>query len=146
MSEVEFTSELMILVRSGISDNNKATIDSAYKELDDTFPNSSEAAKRVRHVLKVMDDNFRESSAGVLESKGIAYPLFAAIYDFGFDLKSPLTVKRPRAVPKAKLAEMLGRAERILNDSAPKKVLLAAEARSSQAKNRRELTTYLKSS
>lgn len=144
MSEVEFTSELLILVMKGICDNNKLVIDRAYQEYDDTFPNKNEVLKRVRFIIETMNTNFLKYAPDVLKSKALTYATFAALYDMSFGMQSKLTQAKARTISSTKLKQIATLAGQLLDGKGPKGVLLALEARSSQAKNRRTLSEYIK--
>lgn len=142
MDEVEFTSELFILAMQGINDNKKSIIDNVYQSFDEEFKGSAELEKRFRHVLALLDKHI---PADLLRTKAIVYPLIAAIYDHCFGLESSLTAKKPKQIKNKAVKEKGVLAKRLLDQKAPKKVLLAFEARTSQAKNRRTLMNYFSS-
>ncbi|MGV3483426.1 MAG: DUF262 domain-containing protein [Planctomycetaceae bacterium] len=144
MSEVEFTSELFILVIRGINQNSKAVIDKAYNEFDEQFPEKSEVVKRVRTVLDLMHSNIASDEPGVLSSKALSYGIFACLYDSAFGLQSNLKATKARPVGKSEILAVEARAKKLLAGKGPKDAELALEARSSNAKNRRILFEYLK--
>ncbi len=144
MKEVEFTSELMILVIKGIQSNTKRIIDSHYRDLEEEFKGRGIVTRRVRYVLKVMNDHFHAPEFGALSVKGIVYPLFASLYHLSYGLNAPLTSAKPHSISKKKISEVIARTSHILNESAPDNVLRAFDARSSQSDNRKVITKYLK--
>jgi hypothetical protein len=145
MLEVEFTSELMIFAIMGVTDNNSRVIDASYRQYDDDFPGKSEIIKRLRGTITIIDESYRSRMPELLRSKAIVYAIFATVYDLLFGIGSKLSPKKAGSVSKPKLETIGSRARLILNQKAPKSVLLAFEARSSQAKNRRILVEYLSS-
>jgi len=145
MDEVEFTSELFILAMNGISDNKKSLIDKTYEEFDEEFKGYLELEKRFRHILSLLDENLSGVRADLLKTKAIVYPLTAAIYEHCYGLGSSLVSAKPKQLSKKAVKVKGVLAEQLLDQKAPKRVLLAFEARTSQAKNRRVLTKYFSS-
>lgn len=143
MAEVEFTSELLIFILNGVSDNKKSVIDLAYITYDTSFPKYRELAKRLRHVLDLLDTNLANSYPEVLSSKALVYPLFASIYDKCFGIGCSLSVSSARKITKSAVTQMAERGVRLLDGKAPRATQIAMEARTSQAKNRRIITKYL---
>ena len=142
MNEVEFTSELMILIIEGVSSNSKKVIDSAYGKFDSDFLNQDEVVKRVRHVLELLQ-NYTEGNREFYASKTYFYPIFAAFYNAAFGLNSNLAKAKPKTVSKTKANAIFERAQNIIEANAPKSVLVAVEARVSQANSRQAIIDYL---
>ena len=95
-------------------------------------------------MLDLLHESIGSGEAGeVLGSKALVYPLFAAVYDLSFDLKSNLTKKTAAKISKAKISELGERALKALDGRAPKRIQVAVEARASQSKNRRSIVKYL---
>ena len=142
MNEVEFTSELMILIIDGVSSNSKSVIDNAYTKFDSDFSNQEEVVKRVRHVLELLQ-KFSVGNQELYASKTYFYPIFAAFYHVAFGSKSKLTKMKPKTVSKKKSDTIFEQANKIVKAKAPKSVLIAVEARVSQAKSRQAIINYL---
>ena len=144
MAEVEFISELMILLTDGIENNNKKVIDGAYEKFDETFPHQAEISRRIRGMLELLNEAYRGSpQKKILASKSIVYPLFAAVYDLAYGLGSSLAKKNALKIPASTLRRVGENAVKVIEGRAPKSVQVEFEARASQAKNRRTLVKFL---
>ena len=145
MAEVEFTSELMIFALQGVSDNSTTVIDKAYHSFDEVFSQRDEITRRVRYILELIGDKLKGKYDPVLKSKAMMYPLFAAAYQLSFVDSSDLAPQTAIPIARTKLDKMAERAARILShkEDVPQDVLLAAEARASQAKNRKIIIKHL---
>lgn len=84
MREVEFTSELMMVLLRGISAKSKAAIDGVYREYDDDFPQSDLVSERFSACFDVLDQIFRQGGGrqvdlAELQTQSWVYALFAAV-------------------------------------------------------------------
>ncbi len=144
MEEVEFTSELMILVMSGIKQKTNSLIESYYRQYDDTFGEADEVAKRLRHIMDVISDRFEADMRPVFNKKTLLYCLFAALYDIQFGLDSELRPRRPATLSKGSV-DRIRKAGRTLHEGkAPSDVFDATQRRTSHAASRRIVAEYLR--
>lgn len=108
MAEVEFVSELLIAVSSGIKGKSKATIDKAYMDWDDDFPNRTTIIGRFRRTMDLIGAILQFSSPeSALRRDPILYSLFCAVYHMQFRLPGLTDTRRPLRltdIPKARIA------------------------------------------
>jgi uncharacterized protein with ParB-like and HNH nuclease domain len=143
MDEVELTSELLIVMISGISEKSANVIDSYYKEYDLKLPARDELAKRFRSVFDTFDGSFDEDEKLLFKKKTLFYCVFAAIYDFSFGLGSSLTSKKGQPLKPTLSKQIVDRAKRIENQTAPKAVLESTTRRTTHVKERKIVAGYL---
>ncbi len=75
--------------------------------------------------------------------KTLFYPLFAAIYECTYGLKSSLRSKRGLPLRASDVATIGGRAAKIVSGTAPEEIQKITERRVSQAGVRRQILSYL---
>jgi hypothetical protein len=143
MLEVETTSDLMTLIIKGISEKDKRTLDKMYEQFDENFPNSSIVARRFRMVMDTIDEQFASKTLRVLESVALFYCLFAAVYDKHYGIKSPLTSKKAKSIPKATVEQMICAATTLMDGTAPPRIQLLTERRTHHVRERKALTEYI---
>jgi hypothetical protein len=96
MSEVEFTSELLLLIMEGLAGKSQAHIDNAYRASDADFPAGEVVATRFQVVMDTIDDLIGPALVKTCFSGvGMFYALFAFIYDLLYGLGSKLKKARP---------------------------------------------------
>jgi uncharacterized protein DUF262 len=79
MAEVEFTSELMIMLLHGLQDKKKS-IDSLYAEYDEKYPLRKSVERQIREVLDIVNVIFPEGLRGVgFNRTPLLYSLIGAI-------------------------------------------------------------------
>lgn len=144
MDEVEFTSELMILIIKGITEKSDKVIRNFYREYDTVFNEGEEVARRFRNVLDFVNDKFANDMKPLFYKKTVFYCLFASLYDFLYGLASPLRPRRPNTVPRL-IADRVRKAGQLLYEGkAPIAVIEATQKRTSHARSRRLVTDYLR--
>ncbi|MCC6681167.1 MAG: DUF262 domain-containing protein [Phycisphaeraceae bacterium] len=143
MSEVELTSELMILIIDGISEGNKATIDGFYKRLDETYTNREEVERRFRGIMNTIEDNFDELNRAPFEKKTLFYPFFSALYACSYGLKSSLARHPPNRIKQQDIRAIAEAGNRLDKRTAKPDVLELTQRRVSQAGVRRKIAKYL---
>jgi hypothetical protein len=155
MDEVEFTSELMILIRHGISPKNPTIIDEPYEELEEVdFPDGTEISKRFRAVFTAIDEHLGHDVSVFFGRRTLFYGLFAAIYDLQYGLVSArprglkwtdeyLNPAKAKAIPPTAIQWIKSAGTRIATKRAPKAVLDAITRRTVHIKERRTLASYL---
>lgn len=85
MYDVEFTSDLLLLVRSGVQATNQDTLDKAYRELDAEFPDADTCTRRFHDILGLIDAIFEEGTRiRRLRTKMWTYSLFAVLQELRY--------------------------------------------------------------
>lgn len=145
MSEVELTSEFILLMYQGLSGKTKPSLDDLYKDNLDKMPKRGEVTRRFRKVMDVLDDCLGADLAK-LEFRKLAwfYPVFALVYDLLYDLKSPLKRKRPRTLRRTIRGRLLRAEQLIKSNELPDKVSRSVERRTTHLVSRKPLFEYLK--
>jgi uncharacterized protein DUF262 len=95
MKDVEFVSELFIIVIEGIQDQ-QATLDRFYADYDVVFPRKSRYISTFHQVvesLKTIEDVIRTTR---LKKKGDFYALFAAAADMNKNQNSPVSLAKAK--------------------------------------------------
>jgi hypothetical protein len=147
MREAELTSELLLLMKDGISGKNQKEIDRTYGLLEDDVPFENEAQRRLRLIFDTLDELHsddlnlvfgEEFSSSAFNTQGWFYVLFALVNQLMFGgaaLKKhgvrprPVNAKRVRA----HLAE---RANRLASDDINVDVLKALRGASTDKRSR----------
>jgi hypothetical protein len=145
MFEVELSSELMILILSGISEKTPRIISKYYKDYDNEFKAGAEVARRFRCVFDTINAVFSEVMITHFRMRTLFYALFAAVYDLQFGFGSDLGVKKATARKlTATQIEVIKRAgSKIQGKTAPEVVMRATTRRTTHVKERRDLVKYL---
>lgn len=150
MLEAEMTSELMLLIMSGILQRKSTTLEKYYDDYDDVFPGSDQVAQRFRNTFDTIERNFTgEEIRRLFSNRSIFYALFATVYGVQYGLPTPgkkylaLPAMKPAPLKSAVIANIKTSADRIKNDTAPLKVLRAARGATAHEKSRRTLIGYL---
>ena len=79
MSEVEITSEFMVLMMDGFIEKDNTLLSAYYREFDDEFPDEREVAARFRAVMDYIELTF----SGIISrfrSRTLFYALFVTVY------------------------------------------------------------------
>jgi hypothetical protein len=85
MRDAEFTSDLMLLAMRGVSASTKSSLDEAYEDLDEIFPDADACAKRVREMMSALDRIYRgPHPVKRLTTRMWLYSLFDAIQEVRF--------------------------------------------------------------
>lgn len=81
MKEVEFSSELVLLLRDGITKTGRKEVDDAYEDYAESVPNESKLTERFSRTMNRLDDVLALPSSPdpmrVFRSRGWFYALFA---------------------------------------------------------------------
>ena len=104
MTEVEFTSEFLILMLTGdIAGKNQAAIRKYYKDLDRKFPQKGELSRRFRHVMSVIETEFgRKLAKTGARGRAIFYGLFASMYTLSYGSEKLTEYRKQPSVISAK--------------------------------------------
>lgn len=144
MLEVELTSELALLMFSGISAKTSGAVDALYKKHELEFREAPVIEERFAWVMDALADVAGDVFAR-LEGKHrtLFYASFAATYDKRFGLGSALQRGQHKPMPKGWGAELVDRLYRIENGQVPARVLEATARRTTHKGERQILTDFL---
>ena len=146
MQEVELTSELAMVILSGIGGKTKPRIDNLYKRFDKVFPTKNEVERRFYTIMDTIEDRIgAKTVAALFNGKTLVYGLFSAVYDAQFGLGSELHAVKPRPISVACTNAIIQAAERIHAGTAPVKVQEAVTRRTTNVMERSIVYAYLRS-
>lgn len=144
MEEVEFTSDLAMLIMSGIKAGTKKNLNEFYKQNDQKFKNKKEIEKRFRNIMDQIEDIFNDDISETIYSKlTFFYPLFAVLYDKKYGSGEIKPIKKTRSIEKKCIERIkyLSKREELLN--APEKVIPNYNRRPNTLSDRKVLFNYL---
>lgn len=146
MREVEFVSELLILIESGLQEKTQARIDAIYKKYDDQYPNSEWSSNVFREIMSDISKNIGDRIwTTPFSNSSVFYSLFASLLDIrvGAAVKGsrPKALKDTPAGILTKLPE-IGR-ELSDRDTLPASVREALISRSNRLSNRKEIRDFI---
>lgn len=139
MREVEFTSDLLLMMLNGITGLSQAKLNAAYKDNDANSPFAKLAPPRFRKVMSYIDKHFPFSTLNIFSNKTMFYPLFAVVYAELFAKHS-----KSGTVSKILWGKILSHAARMQDGSVPKAVASSMESQPTNLKERRTLASYLR--
>lgn len=142
MNEVEFTSELLILIIQGITAKNKKIINDIYEDYDVVLPNYIEIKNRFQIVFDLIDERLSFDDISLFNNKTTFYCLFAAFYQYLYGLKSPLKRTKARTLSSGQLSTIISRGECLAQKKAPRKIMESTTHHTSHVTSRRNITNY----
>jgi len=142
MKEVEFTSELLILIIQGITQMTKKTIDNIYNKYDEILPGYKEIKNRFKSIFDLIEDRMSEEAISLFNNKTTFYCLFAALYQNVYGLKSELKRTKALTLSKRQLSTIISRGDRLALKNAPRRVVESTERHTSHINSRRIITNY----
>jgi uncharacterized protein with ParB-like and HNH nuclease domain len=147
MSEVEHTSECLILIISGkLSGKSSARINKFYRDYDNSFRERKEVENRFRTVMDFIDTRFQTPPGGfVLCKKKTVYTFFAFIYSLLFRLE-PLKAgssKKPKLISRRTISRIIEANQMIRDRRASRRVLESTDRRTTNPKERTILFDFL---
>lgn len=142
MKEVEFTSELLILIIQGITQMTKKTIDDIYTKYDETLTGYKEIKNRFQIIFDLIEDRMSLEAISLFRNKTSFYCLFAALYQHTYGLKSELKRTKARTLASKQLSTIISRGDRLAQKNAPRKVVESIERHTSHVESRRNITNY----
>lgn len=142
MDEVEFTSELAIMMIKGIVGKTQTAIDNIYDERDKAFSEKAEVSRRFEHVLDQIEDNV-DVPGTIFRNKTLFYSLFSAIYTLHYD-SAPIDKRTsPTKIPSSKFKKIIELGGLIEKSKAPESVLEASARRTTHVSSRKAIVAYL---
>ncbi len=146
MEEVETTSELAVMILSGVQKKNQSEIDNWYKENDKDFAKRAELESRFRTVMDSIEDTIgNELRTLIFSRKALFYVLFGVYYDMLFGIGLPLGDNtKLKVLPKNMHQALKNASSSLQNDSLPQKLSNALRGATTDADSRRQLINYVK--
>lgn len=147
MAEVEFVSELLMMMSQGIQAKSQPAIDKWYEKFEESYSDKRATSKRFEHVFDLVRDAYLEAgrvdvkAAGVFKSQSWFYAVFALAVElcYGRDTKGAQRAIERRAFAK----HLLRRANALLAGKADTELLKALRGASADKASRMERLRYL---
>lgn len=99
MTEVEETSDLVILMLTGLHQRNQGILNKYYGHNDDKFDDAEETARRFRLIMDKISETLGNTlSSTVFSRKALFNTLFSFYYDLMFQIGSNLSRVRPQPI------------------------------------------------
>lgn len=147
MEEVEFVSDLALLMFKGITSKSKKPLDKMYEDNEDVFVGKLIIETRFRNVMDAIDTSLgRHISSTIFKKKTLFYCLFALVYDYLYSLNSTLVRKSKKQLPRKFTDFALKMDKRFKEEKVPEKVLSSTSTRVSTVTSRKMVFNYLKRS
>ena len=105
MSDVELTSELMMMMTEGTIAKRQPTIDKYYRDHDDDYEVGAVAASRFRAVMDQIEDVLPALAETAFRQQAMFYSLFSLLYDFLYGIESEMRERRSPSHLPSKLIE-----------------------------------------
>lgn len=145
MDEVETTSELSVMMMSGIQKKDQNDIDNWYNKNDKDFEERTELESRFRVVMDSIDDTIgNELRTLIFSRKALFYVLFSIYYDVLFGIGSSLSENlKPKLLPRNIKEALRGASLSLQNDDLPQQLNKALRGATTDADSRRQLKNYV---
>jgi hypothetical protein len=147
MADAEFTSDLLLLVRTGVQATNQDALDKAYKDFDAELPEADSCVQRFHDILGLIDEVFEQGPrVRRLRTKMWTYSLFAVLQDLRYGgpvVETPDAVARDLDVEAIK-AGALEANRRIEASDLPEDVDRARRGAANDASSRRIRSDFLR--
>lgn len=144
MTEVEFTSELVLLMLNGITKKTQKNITQTYKKYEHRYPERAEIERRFRTVVDTIDNKFGNVVADLFRERARFYGLFAFVYDVQFGITSLIARKPPKPVPAKVVAGVIAAGESLEEGTAPEEVAESVARRTTDQSSRQSVVDYLR--
>jgi hypothetical protein len=123
MSEVEETSDLMLLMLIGIHGKSQEALNKVYSTYEEEFPQGTDLAHRFRLVMDKIDETFgRHIQSSAFSRKALFHTLFTFYYDHLYGLNSPLERRKPNELSSAIVAAVKETSDQILHGTLDEKL------------------------
>ena len=123
MMDVEFTSELVIIMIDGLQKTNREDIDEFYKLYESKFPHRTQVINEFNAVIDIIQSSFGDYLCdSMFRRKPLFYSLFSSVYDarFGLPDTDRPAIKFNLAQKKVLAINLLKIEEKILADKLSK--------------------------
>lgn len=141
MAEVEFTSELIILMMNGISEGSAKLIDKHYKDYDQKFDAQETVEERFHAVMDQLG-HFDYAQMPRMSNRTLFYCLYAAVHGLMFGATG-LAKKKHRSLANDEIKAITQAGKRLSEGTAPQAIQQLTERRMTHAKERKQVTEYL---
>ena len=145
MTEVEFTSELVLITLNGVARKTQKNITQKYKQYEYRYPERAEIERRFRIVMETIDEKFGHVVADLFRERARFYGLFAFVYDVQFGISSPITQKPPKSVPTRMVEGVIAAGRSLEEGTAPESVAESVARRTTDQSSRQNVVDYLRS-
>ncbi|HEX5275178.1 MAG TPA: DUF262 domain-containing protein [Candidatus Rubrimentiphilum sp.] len=144
MLEVEITSDLCILIVSGVTKKTQQIISRYYGDFDEMFPGRNEVSRRFRTVMDAIDGLIGTEISSSAYSLDIHfYSLFAYLYDKMFGLGSNLAKRSPNRLPKSLREYLMDASTQIDDEEYPEEYAEAFQSVRPDAVSRQQRLRFL---
>ena len=145
MSEVELTSDLVMLMFKGLATKNNAALNKLYESYDDEFPGKTIIESRFQSVMDAIDNalgsSIRDSE---FRRKTLFYSLFALYYDLLYSLNSSLRKAAKNKLPNTLKSELLSISDKFTKKRVPEKISVEISRRTSAVESRKVVFNYIR--
>ncbi|HLP49732.1 MAG TPA: DUF262 domain-containing protein [Chitinophagales bacterium] len=147
MQEVELTSDLYILIQSGITGKTQKLLDKYYSTHEEELPHREKIESRFETVLSEIDSKMGDNIAETIYKKtSYFYPLFAVVYDICFGLETKLTGKQIAKLSNAQASRLLQLSELYMAEElSPKTMEALSTRRAANQKQRGDIYKLMRS-
>jgi hypothetical protein len=144
MNEVEFTSDVVLNMLSGLTGKTQARLDDIYEKYDKKFQGGQEVQRRFRQVMDSIEEVLGEEITDtVFRSQVYFFTLFVFIYDLLYGLGSDMKRRAARKLPSQLRAKLLDVSHRFETERVPRDVLDAVQRASSDTGRRKTRLEYV---
>jgi len=146
MQEVEFVSELYILLLIGVTEKSQLVINRIYSDYDTHFQERDVIEKRLNWLLETLNELYDDELVNTnLSSRIMLYALVAALYDIAYGLGNSLTGVKPKNRLAGLKLKLINLSNRLNNrEKLPESVQDALISRPGSKSNRATLTGFVK--
>ena len=145
MSEVELTSDLVMLMFKGLATKNNAALNKLYESYDDEFLGKTIIESRFQSVMDAIDNalgsSIRDSE---FRRKTLFYSLFALYYDLLYSLNSSLRKAAKNKLPNTLKSELLSISDKFTKKRVPEKISVEISRRTSAVESRKVVFNYIR--
>jgi len=146
MQELEFVSELYILLLIGVTEKSQLVINRIYSDYDTHFQERDVIEKRLNWLLETLNELYDDELVNTnLSSRIMLYALVAALYDIAYGLGNSLTGVKPKNRLAGLKLKLINLSNRLNNrEKLPESVQDALISRPGSKSNRATLTGFVK--
>jgi hypothetical protein len=138
MAEVEETSDLMLLMLTGIHGRSQEALNKVYATYEEEFPQGTELAHRFRLVMDKIEETFgKHIQSSAFSRKSLFHTLFTFYYDHLYGLNSPLERRKPNELSSPIVAAVKETSDQILHGRLDERLAKALRGATSDPGSRR---------
>lgn len=144
MQEVEETSDLLLMMISGMHAKRQPLINKAYKDFDDEFPAEQELRRRFQNVMDTIDDELGDYiPTSPFKGRALFGTLFTLYYDEAYGLGSVLTKSKPQTDLSLLKVAVKKAGARLIAGKVPEDVLEVLRGASGDLRSRKKRLEFL---